>query len=279
MKITKTLVSRTAVAALATTLMSGATFAQSDSNIYSGLQAFSDLVLPDVSQITIGAGPSFGPDYFGSDDYEFRPKAALYIKFDKYLTLENDGASLNLLGLSNFQFGPVAHFTPWRNEDENPVLNGLGDIDASLDFGLYAKVLVAKRFSARLRLFNDLLKDDNGAAVELSLNAVIHQSDNFSLLFGVTGSWIDDKRAQRFFGVTANQALASGLPEFRPGTSFQDVRADIGARWELSDKWAVNAYGRYSRLLGDIKDSPLVDTFGSENQFTVGTFITRTFAF
>ncbi len=267
------------MAFMASVLASASVLAQSDSNIYSGLQAFSDLILPDVSQVTVGLGPSFGPDYYGSDDYEFRPKAALYIRFDDYLTLENDGFSFNLLGLSNFQFGPVAHFTPWRNENENPVLRGLGDIDASLDLGLYAKVLVAKRFSARLRVFNDLIQNDNGAAIELSLNTVLHQRDNFSLVLGLTGSWADNKRAQQFFGITEEQALASGLPEFRPGNSFQDVRADLGARWELSDKWAINAYGRYSRLLGDIKDSPLVDTFGSANQFTVGTFVTRTFAF
>ncbi len=253
--------------------------AQTDSGVVSGFQAFNDLLLPDVDQVTVGLGPSYGPDYLGSDDQEFFPRAVFYVKFSRFLSFENDGASINLLGLKNIQFGPVAHFTGPRREDDNPALTGLGNIDGSLDFGLFAKVVVANRFSARIRYFDDILANDNGTVFEVSLNTLLYQDERWSVALGLTGSYTDSRRAEQFFGISAEQAAASGLPEFSPGASFQDVRGDLGVRYQLNSKWSLNGYVRYARLLGDVTDSPIVDPLGSPNQLTVGTFISRTFEF
>jgi len=260
-------------------LLSHSNTAQAEGSFYSGLQSFTDLMVPDVKQISIGLGPSFGPDYLGSDDYEFRPKASFYIRFNKFLTLENDGASFNVLGLSNFQFGPVLHLTDQRKQSANPALNGLGNIQGSLDFGLYTKFLIADKFSARLRYFNDFLSNDNGGLFELSLNTVLYKREHLSVVLGVTGSWADKKRAQQFFGITAAQSATSGLAEYRPGGSFQDARVDLGARWDFAKNWSLNGYARYSRLVDNIANSPIVDPLGSANQFTVGSFVSYTFEF
>ncbi len=251
--------------------------AQSKDDFFSDLVEFVDVMVPDGTQITVGVGPQFGPDYFGSDDYEVEPDLVFLVRLGKVLTLGNDGAELNLLGLKDFQFGPVVRTTGGRSESSNPALEGLGRIRRSLDLGVYARVNVNDYFTARLRYYHAIIRSGNGGVVDLTLSRLLYRKNKLSLGLGVRGSWAQSNRAQQFFGVSEEQSFNSGLPEFSPGASFQDVRVNLGARWEFDKHWSLNGFVRYTRLLGDIANSPIVDPLGSANQFAVGSSVSYTF--
>lgn len=258
-------------------LLNTAALAQSKDGLFSDLSDFGDLLLPPGTQFTLGAGARLGPDYFGSDEYEVRPDLAFFFRFGRKLTLTNDGTSLDILGLKDFSFGPVVRITGGRDEDENDALTGLGNIGASLDFGVFAKVNVADHFTARLRFFHAAAFNDNGGVIDLRLRRLLYQSDNLSVALGLRASWATEQRIEQFFGIDAEQAERSGLPEFSPGASFQDVRLALGASWSLSKQWSLNGFVRYARLLDDIVDSPIVTPLGSPNQFTIGSFLAYRF--
>ena len=77
-----------------------------------------------------------------------------------------------------------------------------------------------------------------------------------------------------FFGVSAAQSINSGLPEYRPDAGFKDVYVGATASIDLTDRWTLLLMGRYSRLVGDAADSPIVET---ENQFYGGAALSYKF--
>ncbi len=256
-------------------LHSAAVFAQSQDGFFTELLE----LVPAGTQVVVGVGPEVGPDYLGSDDYEVEPDVVFFARLGKVFTFGNEGAAINILGLKDFQFGPVVRTTGGRSEGKNPALAGLGSFGTSLDLGVFARINVADYFTARLRYYHAVVGGDNGGLLDLRLSKLLYQQDDLSVVAAVRGSWAQRNRAQQFFGITAEQSLNSGLPEFSPGASFQDLRFDIGARWEFIDNWTLNGFARYSRLIGDIADSPIVDPLGSPNQFTVGSYVAYRFDF
>ncbi len=256
-------------------LPAGAAMAQAQDGFFSELLE----LVPSGTQMVLGAGPEIGPDYVGSNEYEIEPDIVFFIRLGDAFTVGNDGAALNILGLKGFQFGPVVGTTGGRNETKNPDLAGLGSFGTSLDLGVFAKVNVADYFTARLRYYHAVIGGNNGGLLDLRLSKLLYQKDNLSIVMAVRGSWVQGNRARQFFGISAEQSLSSGLPEFAPGGSFQDLRIDLGGRWEFTDNWSLNGFTRYSRLIGGIADSPIVNPLGSRNQFTVGSYVAYTFSF
>tara|TARA_R110002073_G_scaffold52118_10_gene136050 strand:+ start:300 stop:1202 length:903 start_codon:yes stop_codon:yes gene_type:complete len=243
-----------------------------------GKPFFEDMPLPKVSEIMVGGGLKYAPDYIGSDDYKIHPKLALVVRFKDVLTLDEDGAAINILGVGKFAFGPVLHVTAGRDGDVNPALRGLEDIELSLDFGLFAQLTIADRFTGRVRYFGDIIGGDNGRVFEFSVQTDVYQRDNFLVTMKVSADLVDEKRARQFFGISPQQAAVSGLPVHRPKGRIQDGRAELKAHWKFADRWSLVTYTRYARLLGDFAASPIVDPAGSPHQFILGSYITYTFA-
>src|SRR3546814_10725153 len=72
-------------------------------------------------------------------------------------------------------------------------------------------------------------------------------------------SWANGKHMNRYFGIDAGEALASGLPLYRAGSGFKDVSCLVTASYRLDAHWRLRAIGGVPRLLGDAADSPLID--------------------
>ena len=59
--------------------------------------------------------------------------------------------------------------------------------------------------------------------------------------------------------MTETEALYSGNPPYRPGGGIKDVK--IGARWNwaLSPSWMLVTNVQATRLVGQVRHSPLVE--------------------
>lgn len=251
----------------------------SENQFFSGILEFSDLLIPDKTHVTVGLGPILRPDYIGSDTYEVDAEPSLYLRFEGLFTLENDGAALNLLGMDKVELGPTARFTRGRNERDNIDLTGLGDVGLSFDTGAYVKIKLKNRYSARLRYTHAIVNSANGGLLDIRLSAVLYRKNKLTLATALRGNWLTSQRSQRFFGITGAQSERSGKPVFSPSAGFRDTRVDLLAQWQFAEKWALNGFTSYSRLIGDPASSPIVDTAGSLNQFTLGAYLTYRFSF
>jgi outer membrane scaffolding protein for murein synthesis (MipA/OmpV family) len=61
---------------------------------------------------------------------------------------------------------------------------------------------------------------------------------------------------------------------YAPEAGFKDVFVGATATIDLSDRWSLLLIGRYSHLLGDAADSPIVET---ENQLYGGLAVSYKF--
>lgn len=227
-------------------------------------------------RIETGAGVIYAPDYEGSDDYEFNPVPLVEINWRDRVALTTKGGP-GLIGTpvlgENYRIDMGVRYDFGRDEDDNDALRGLGDLEvgavgilkASYEFGM---------FGTGLELAHDLGGDRDGttATFELGVKQPVLGGRAFA---GLTAdaTWASDDYMQNTFGISATQSAASraGLGVFDAEAGFKDVGLSATLGYSVTEEISLLSMARYSRLLGDAADSPLVDREGSANQF--GLFI------
>lgn len=243
-------------------------------------------------EFTIGLGVGYGPDYEGSDDYEFGalPLVEVVWKDRIYLSSHEglgayfyQGDQLSLKGGINYDGG--------RDESDNSRLRGLGDVDAAAALNFTAEYEVGP-ITPFVSLEKSLGGSD-GLQIEFGVESAIpfgmltgrlsaqdlEQMGEAAaleprLLLGLSTTWVDDNYAESYFGVNAGQSTRSGLARYTAESGFKSVDFEIGVHYPLTRNWAINATTGYSQLVGDAADSPIVQ---DEGQFFGGLFVTYTF--
>ncbi|MEL7027647.1 MAG: MipA/OmpV family protein [Pseudomonadota bacterium] len=267
-----------AAAAAAMLVLTGPAAAQRFESFSSGLANLGDVLLPNQTQITLGVGPNYSPDYFGSDNYDFGVDTNIILRFKNFATVSNEGAEFNILGLSDFELGPTADITSGRDEDNNAALEGLGDIGRSLEIGAYGRLRIRDTYTLRAQ-YRHALTGHDGDVVTVRMNRRLYQTsdERLTTAAGIRWTWVNAKYNQSFFGVTEEQSERSGLPVSTPAGSSRDIRMSVGARWRFLERWALNGYASYGLLVAEASNAAIVDDFGSRHQFGVGANVTYTF--
>ncbi|MGH1417663.1 MAG: MipA/OmpV family protein [Hyphomicrobiaceae bacterium] len=236
--------------------------------------------------VHVGGGVGIKPKYEGSDEYEAIGIPLIIPEFGdnpfagrlqfrgiddiRYELLRSDPS-----GRSGFVAGPVAGYRFEREQDDGDLLRGLGDVDG----GFVGGAFVGYRFGilgldvAYKHQFGD---DDPGYLIDLSASVRQRLSPTVEVTGRFGSNYADEDYTQTFFGVTAAQAATStaGLQAFDTDDGFKDIYGEVGAKIELTERWTARGQVRYSRLIGDAADSPIVE---NENQFSGGLGLTYRF--
>ena len=187
-----------------------------------------------------GAIGVVGPRYEGSKSYKVFAFPVLYPRFtggetstfSKRVSFKGaDDIRFNLFDNSDFQVGPVLGYRSGRDESDGVLLGGLGDIDPSLVVGGYA----AYQFGPILfdaSIGTGVFGDASGFQARLGAETEYELNSQLKLTARIGTTISSDSYMDKFFGVTAAQAVAS-------------TRASRSAR-SLSVK-ALNACSRWSR--------------------------------
>ncbi len=244
-----------------------------------GLVGVLTFLTPDTTDLSIGLGPEYEPDYYGSDDYELGVDPQVYVKFRNFVFLDDDGADFALFGFSGFSFGPSLRIRGDRDEDENEALAGLGDVGMTFEFGGFAATTFKNRYSFRFKIRRGISSGHRGLIVDAYSTAVLFRSKPFSASISAQTSWIGDNYADAYFTINPVQALNSGLPQFQAERGFRDVGGSLNGYFNLGERWSVNPYVSYTYALGDVAASPIVSQEGDRNQFRVGFHLMREFEF
>lgn len=241
-----------------------------------------DVVLPGVTNIRIGLGPTVTPDYFGSNNYEVNAAPLISFRYRDLVRVDNNRIRVNVLGSetlfgsSNFKAGPLLRIDSGRDESDNVDLTGLGDVDLSLELGVFASY-TAGPMRARIRLRQDVISGHSGMEIIGDLGVAVYRSDRLAVSSSLSTTWSDGSYMESFFSVNAAQAIASGLPVFDATSGLKDVSLAMGANYRVSDQWALVGNIGFAKLMGDAKDSPIVSVRGSSSQFTGGVFAVYSF--
>ena len=234
------------------------------------------LDLPQPNFVGLGVGSY--PDYFGSDDQAVgaAPIARLSLGGNRFARLLVNDLRVNLLDHPNWQLGPVAVWRFGRKDVDNPVVRKVHEIDKSLSLGLFGSYIWRDRNEVRRQagLGGWALGDATGAysGWTAGLNAFAMQplARMLSLAGGAAFTYGSANYMDEYFGVTHEDALASGLPVYVPDGGMRDARGWATLLLHLSPRWHIGAGFMYSRLVGEAAGSPIVSVEGSKNQWVYG---------
>jgi outer membrane protein len=236
----------------------------------------------DSWSFNVGAGAMYRPDYEGSDDYEFRGLPILGLNYRDIVMLRGPSLMIDVIQLTgtglaeNLSFGPIAKFDPGREADDNPILRNLGDIDQGAMAGVFVGYELGP-FELELTVVQDATSRHEGLVAEIQAGYGFMLAQRLRAQLEISSTWSNDDYTQAYFGITRDQARASGLRQFTAASGVKDAGASVSLHYLLSEHWSVSGRFGYRRLLGDAADSPLVEDQGSPNQASAALFVSYQF--
>lgn len=239
---------------------------------------------PEVSRnsFTLGAGAAINPDYEGSDDYRFIPAGFIRgtvgnISFTTrglalYVDLASSDSAVDL------DLGPIVALRLNRTRKiEDDFVDALPERDVAVEVGAFAGVsfkgLTNPYDSLGVRL--DVTRDVAGAHGSTIFSPNIDFSTPLSpTLFVALNAGLElvgNKYADYYFSIPLADSVASGLPVHDADGGVKSWKAGLLVNQSLSGDlrrgWSVFGLANYSRLLGDFKESPIVEDRGSAGQW------------
>lgn len=249
------------------------------------------------ARLTIGAGGAYYPDYEGSSHNRWSPvPAANGTVGGMSFTVLANRASLDVIPNPSgagwdLQLGPVAVFNQNRSNADaihDRRVRALGEIDTSIEVGGYVGIgktgLITSDFD-KLTLsvsYRKGISGDNRSGVwNPTLTYTTPLSTKALVSIYTSAEIAEDRYARLYFGVTPAQAVASGLPAFRPQGGQKDISFGGFVTYALSGNLtkglSLVAGGTYKKLVGDFADSPIVRIAGDRNQWTGAAGLALTF--
>jgi MipA family protein len=235
-------------------------------------------------QFTLGAGMGVAPDYEGSDDYEAVPywnlRAGNLYHPETYVQLLGPRLFSNFLPDDHWRLGITGQYIRKRDDVENDQVDDLESVDASVMLGLIAGYDFLGTLQEDLALELEGRQDisgDNGfqGTIRGRYGSLFAERWRFDTLVATT--WASEDYMSSYFGITAADAVRSGLDQFDAEEGFKDVTFGASLTYRFLENWSGTATGTYTRLIGDAADSPVVDDAGDDNLFFLGALINYRF--
>lgn len=221
-------------------------------------------------EFELGGGASVAPRYEGASAYLFSPYPTFRLK---RLTFSN-GFQIGGGDGTGLSFYPSFRFRGARKAADTPALTGLADVDPAVELGLGVSY-ATPGFRAFVEVRRGLTGHD-GYVGEFGGDLSFRPADRLTLSAGPRFSFAGGDYMNTYFGVSAAESVASGMAQFSPRSGFKSAGAEVSARYEMGDNWALEGSARYDRLVGDAAASP-VTAAGTRNQFGFRLGIVRRF--
>lgn len=243
-----------------------------------------DAVMPGVTNLRLGAGPSISPDYEGANGYDITPKPMISLQYRDLIQIDNNNIRINVFGddglfkSTRYKAGPLLKIGSGREENDSDDLIGLGNTGRSIELGVFVAMNITDKLRARLRIQHDISNSGHSGTKLIGDLRYLFISEKHLVITGTLNAVAaSNKYMDTFFSITNSQYLASGLPVFDAGSGLKSISAGLAGNYSISRHWAMVANAGYGRLFGDAKSSPLVRLRGSANQFSGGMYAVYVF--
>jgi len=222
---------------------------------------------------TVGAGVAVVPDYQGSEDHKVRPywlvRARDLYDPNTYLTIRGPNLKSNLLPHKNFRLGFSSQYIRKRGDVDNDQVDAMKNTNngylvglvLGYDFRLENKSIVGFELDSRWDV-----EDDIGGLFTLRAHYRTRLGGPWGLRTSVESTYASKDFMSEYFDVSAEDAGRSGLDTFSADDGIKDVSLNVGLIYRFNKNWSSAGSLRYTRLLNDAADSPVVDDAGDPNQ-------------
>lgn len=220
--------------------------------------------------VALGGGAGMLPQYDGASDYRVQGGPMVEIrKSDEFFFSLGEGLGYNFLTERYYRFGFALTYDLGRREKIDRVhLAGLGNIEAAPEGKLFYEYVF---FPGVLRIdARHAWGGHNGWIGDVSLYSPVAGNKKFFVFVGPSVTFADGTYLRHYFGVSPQQSLNSGYAQYRPHGGLQAARIGSTAVWFFTEHWMLNVLFAYERLLGDTRDSPIVQT---GHQYTGSAYV------
>jgi outer membrane scaffolding protein for murein synthesis (MipA/OmpV family) len=212
-----------------------------------------------------GLAAEVQPVYDGAraDKVSPGPVVNVYYRDVAYFST-GEGLGYNFLRGDHYQVGVGLTYDLGREQNvDGANLNGMGDIRAAPVGKLYGSWVLSRKFPMILRVSaRQYIGGAQGAVGNASVYLPLPGSSKTFVMFaGPSITMGTAHYLQTVYGVTAQQAMLSGHPEYditHPGTS--DVGVGFSATKFLGKHWLINLDTAISQIRGSPAHSPIVET-------------------
>jgi len=208
----------------------------------------------------VNAGPAVAvaPQYPGSRGELTLPLPLVDITYRQCLFLNtNRGLGVYFVDQGNLQLGSSLWFRRGRFHDESSRVANLDEIATASQGQLFA------RYQIGPIAFGTTLARDFGGSSGLTIDTTVawqlQLSARADLALGAQTSYGNDRYMQAWFGVTPEQAQASGLSRYSPGAGFASAGPTLSVNYALSPRWTFSARAAEDFLTAKASDSPIVE--------------------
>ena len=247
-------------------------------------------------RVTIAVGGALIPDYEGSDDYRAIPAAAVRGQVSG-ISFSTQGTYLYVdviprgSGKLEFDFGPIvgARLNRTRHHMKDDIVDLLPRRKTAIEVGGFAGISYHgltnpyDTLSVHLDVVHDVANAHKSTAFSPTVDFATPLSRTTYASVSLGAEFVGNKYADYYFTITPADSLATGgvLPVFNAGGGMKDWKASLllnqSLTGDLTHGLSLFGTGRYSRLVGDFKRSPIVSQRGSANQWVVAAGLAYTF--
>ena len=235
--------------------------------------------------LNVGAGGLMSPTYEGDDSYRVSILPNIQLTYgDDFFASVQEGVGYRFINEDTLRAGPIGRLKFSRGEDgdqpfavtgdDTTDLRGLGEVDTTFELGGFVEYEIGGvTLGAEAR---KAVSGHDGAVLDLEASwsgRSMALGPPLIWSFGPRVRVVDDTYSQAYFGVTPAQSVAAGLPVYSSGGGVYSYGLGGTAILPLDDRWTMVAFASLERLTGDAVDSPLVQLRGSEDQATLGLFV------
>lgn len=250
-------------------------------------QSVADPALPNPNDqsdtYTVALGGAYIPDYEGSDDYKFSPFAAIRGRVNG-ISFSTRGTYLYVdlirrpeSGL-DFDAGPIVGVRRERAAKvKDDFVTDLPERDTAIELGGFVGAtfhgLTNPYDALSLRL--DVTTDVGGAHKSTIVAPTIDFGTPLSTRTYVGASlsaeFVADRYANYHYSISPAEGLVAGLPSYDADGGLKNAKLSLivnqAITGDLTGGFSIFGAGTYSKLFGDIADSPIVDQRGSSSQW------------
>lgn len=227
----------------------------------------------------ISLAPFVAPDFEGSKNYRVLPIPFIRVsKSNYYAITDGPGITLNIIDDKNLNAGPSIFYKSERDNDaRNDLVKNLTTINSSVEMGGFVSYRFdlnnpGEQIELKIRGLFDVGNAHNGYTVNTSLSygKIIKQKTRLGLSISTT--YADNNYNNTYFGVSALDSAISGLSRYTAKAGIKDIGTNINLAYSFDRNWGIIGVFGYTKLLKPAKNSPIIQTSGSTNQFfaTIG---------
>jgi outer membrane protein len=207
----------------------------------------------------LGGGAWLHPRFPGSDATYAQPLPYFDVHYGDFFLVTGDGLGAYLFRSHGaWAAASIAPELRRRRESDDEHLRGLGDVRRTARAEFQAGY-TASCFTAKADVATDIAHRGQGTIVDLTLATHYPVLGRVHIESGVAAQWANRLFNDSFYGVTAAQAMASGLPEYSPASGLDELRVFLGASFAFDRHWL--AVGRIAavHLTRRATDSPITE--------------------